>query len=103
MAAHKASRWLAIGLLVVTAFASFQHPFGNQKPKFSQNGLKKGTVRSTLPVGPVPLSTYNDGLFTPIEDLSTLSETEFTPISHPFFPNVGARIKKTKFCDGTVK
>jgi len=103
MAAHKASRWLAIGLLVVTASASFQHPFGTQKPKFSQSGLpnlKKGTVRSTPPV---PLSTYNDRLFTPIEDLSTLSETEFTPISHPFFPNVGARIKKTKFCDGTVK
>jgi len=63
----------------------------------------KGTIRSTPPV---PLSThhaYDNGLFTPMEDLSTLSETDFTAISHPFFPNVGARIKKTRFCNETVK
>ncbi|KAL1692251.1 Alpha/Beta hydrolase protein [Schizophyllum commune] len=45
---------------------------------------------------------YDAGLFTPFENLSALSETEFTSLSHPFFPNYGVRVKKTKFCDGTV-
>ena len=46
---------------------------------------------------------YDAGLFTPFESLSALSEHEFTSLSHPFFPNYGVRVKKTKFCDGTVK
>lgn len=46
---------------------------------------------------------YDAGLFTPFESLSALSETEFTSLSHPFFPNYGVRVKKTKFCDGAVK
>ncbi|KAL1732956.1 Alpha/Beta hydrolase protein [Schizophyllum commune] len=45
---------------------------------------------------------YDAGLFTPFESLSALSEHEFTSLSHPFFPNHGVRVKKTKFCDGTV-
>jgi len=106
MVAHKASYWVVISVLIITASASFQHPFGTQKPEFTRKrlaNLKKDTVRSTPPV---PLNThhaYDDGLFTPMEDLSSLSQTDFTVISHPFFPNVGARIKKTRFCDQTVK
>ncbi|GLB36810.1 putative peptidase S10 family protein [Lyophyllum shimeji] len=46
---------------------------------------------------------YDEGLFTPLEDLSVLSETEFTQLSHPAFPDHGVRIKKTPFCDHTVK
>ncbi|TRM62404.1 Alpha/Beta hydrolase protein [Schizophyllum amplum] len=45
---------------------------------------------------------YDAGLFTPLETLDALSEAEFTSLSHPFFPDYGVRVKKTKFCDGTV-
>jgi cathepsin A (carboxypeptidase C) len=47
--------------------------------------------------------TYDAGLFTPFEDLSALSEAQFTTLKHPAFPKHGVRIKKTKFCDGTVE
>ena len=46
---------------------------------------------------------YDYGLFNPIETLSTLSETEFTTLGHPVFPRYSVRIKKTSFCDETVK
>ncbi|KAJ7223362.1 Alpha/Beta hydrolase protein [Mycena pura] len=39
-----------------------------------------------------------------MEDMNALSETEFTVLSHPVFPNYNVRIKKsTEFCDETVK
>ncbi|KDR70098.1 hypothetical protein GALMADRAFT_76614 [Galerina marginata CBS 339.88] len=47
--------------------------------------------------------SYNDGLFTPAEDLSILSESEFTTLGHPEFPRYSVRVKKTSFCDETVK
>ncbi|KJA15144.1 hypothetical protein HYPSUDRAFT_48669 [Hypholoma sublateritium FD-334 SS-4] len=48
--------------------------------------------------------SYNDGLFTPAEDLSTLSENEFTTLAHPAFPRYSVRVKKSSdFCDTTVK
>ncbi|KAK0205914.1 serine carboxypeptidase [Desarmillaria ectypa] len=57
------------------------------------------------PISP-PFSVQNDaydaGLFTPLEDLSLLSYSEFTTLSHPAFPKYSVRIKKTDFCDGTV-
>lgn len=46
---------------------------------------------------------YNEGLFTPAEDLSILSETEYTTLSHPEFPRYSVRVKKSPFCDDTVK
>lgn len=50
-----------------------------------------------------PDSTYDQGLFTPLESLSALSDSQFTTFGHPFFPAYNVRIKKTRFCDGTVK
>ncbi|KAF8868251.1 Alpha/Beta hydrolase protein [Gymnopilus junonius] len=41
-------------------------------------------------------------LFTPLEDLSILSESEFTTLGHPAFPQYNVRVKKSNFCDGTV-
>lgn len=39
----------------------------------------------------------------PVEELSALSESQFTTLSHPVFPNYSVRIKKSSdFCDGTV-
>lgn len=43
---------------------------------------------------------YDDGLFTPVEDLNTLSVDSFTTLGHPSFPKYSVRIKKTVFeCD----
>ena len=36
-------------------------------------------------------------------DLNALSSTEFTTLGHTQFPKHGVRIKKSKFCDGTVE
>ncbi|KAF6758881.1 serine carboxypeptidase, partial [Ephemerocybe angulata] len=52
----------------------------------------------------IPLgASYDSGLFTPVEDLSILSETQFTTLEHPAFPKHSVRIKKSNFCDETVK
>lgn len=59
-----------------------------QRPQFSF-----GTV----------LASYDAGLFTPFDDLSLLSSSEFTTLGHPAFPKYEVRIKKSDFCDGTVK
>lgn len=61
----------------------------------------KQPVKSFLPSYTAP---YDDGLFTPIEQLGALSEAQFTTLSHPVFPNYSVRIKKSNdFCDGTVE
>lgn len=49
-------------------------------------------------------SSYNGGLFTPVEDPSALSERAYTTLVHPAFPRHSVRVKKsTEFCDTTVK
>ncbi|KIY65085.1 serine carboxypeptidase [Cylindrobasidium torrendii FP15055 ss-10] len=45
---------------------------------------------------------YDAGLFTPIETLSALSNSSYTALAHPAFPKHSVRVKKSKFCDGTV-
>jgi hypothetical protein len=101
MIASQASGWLSVGLLVGVASAFFQHPFGTQQPELSRKGL--ANFRSKPAASPSIHHTYGDRLFAPMERPSALSETDFTLISHPLFPDVGVRIKKTKFCDPTVK
>ena len=68
-------------------------------------------VSSTVGAAQQPLSvnsantfgtSYDAGLFSPMEDLNLLSTAEFTTLNHPFFPNYNVRIKKSDFCDGTV-
>ncbi|KAJ7139206.1 Alpha/Beta hydrolase protein [Mycena epipterygia] len=49
------------------------------------------------------VSAYDEGLFTPMEDMNALSEDEFTVLGHPALPNYDVRIKKSAFCDDTVK
>lgn len=69
----------------------------------SQNVIQAGTTRSA---GVEPWYTgaargmYNHGL---LSDLSALSKTDFTHLGHPAFPGYGVRIKRTTFCDDTVK
>ena len=49
-----------------------------------------------------PLRMYDEGLFTPVEELNILSASAFTTLQHPAFPNYEVRIKKSNWCDGTV-
>src|SRR5438105_948552 len=56
---------------------------------------------SSLPTASA--ENYDWGLFTPLESLSRVSEQDFTVLGHPFFPKYSVRIKKSKFCDTTVK
>lgn len=48
-------------------------------------------------------SEYHSGLFTPLEDLRLLSSSQFTLLTHPLHPGYDVRIKKSRFCDETVK
>lgn len=45
--------------------------------------------------------TYDDGLFTPLEDLHALS-TAYSSIYHPQFPKYGVRIKKSTLCNDSA-
>ena len=50
-------------------------------------------------------NTYDAGLFTPLEDFRSFSDTEFSTFGHPAFPWHSVRIKKNfkDFCDSTVR
>ena len=65
--------------------------------------LVGGVQTQQLPLGNAKYAPYDAGLFTPVEDLGVLSVTEFTTLAHPAFPKYNVRIKKSDFCDGTVR
>ena len=46
------------------------------------------------------LAVYDEGLFNPVEDLSSLSALEYTTLRHPKFLAHSVRIKQSRFCDG---
>ena len=48
-------------------------------------------------------ATYDYGMFSPMEDLSALSSTQYSTLSHPAFPSYEVRIKRSDFCDGSVR
>ena len=75
--------------LAVSSYALSQSVLGLKQPGYPK------TYAQSAP--------YDDGVFTPVEHLSTLSVDSFTTLDHPYFPNHSVRIKKTIFCDGTVK
>ena len=60
---------------------------------------------SQVPLGNLNAKSesYDAGLFAPLEDLGVLSATEFTTLAHPAFPKYNVRIKRSDFCDGTVR
>lgn len=49
-----------------------------------------------------PFSMYDAGLFTPFGDLHALSSEGFSTLRHPAFPRHSVRVKKSRFCDGSV-
>jgi hypothetical protein len=62
------------------------HSFTNQQP---------------LKLASVP---YDAGLFSPpYSTLSDVPESHWTFLSHPSHPGYGVRVKKSNFCDDTVK
>ncbi|KIP08636.1 hypothetical protein PHLGIDRAFT_126931 [Phlebiopsis gigantea 11061_1 CR5-6] len=61
-----------------------------------------GVAQKPIAVHTDAYSSYDAGLFRPMEDLSLLSTSGFTTLGHPLFPNYNVRIKKSEFCDGTV-
>ncbi|KAI0367259.1 serine carboxypeptidase [Pilatotrama ljubarskyi] len=48
-------------------------------------------------------SRYDEGMFTPLGDLSALSSTDFTRLEHPAFPRYAVRVKQSTFCDGKAQ
>ncbi|KXN88058.1 hypothetical protein AN958_07790 [Leucoagaricus sp. SymC.cos] len=63
----------------------------------AQYPLEPDNARYGLP------TVYDDGLFSPLEDLSFLSSQTYTTLRHPVFPRHRVRIKKShEFCDPTV-
>ncbi|KAF8632418.1 hypothetical protein AX17_004859 [Amanita inopinata Kibby_2008] len=60
-------------------------------------------VNRPAPAVPLAQDTYDAGLFTPLEDLSVLSSDAYTQMTHPAFPRHAVRIKKSDFCDGSVR
>lgn len=72
--------------------------------------LQFGAVLASIPhsrsqeyLGYNHAQNYDSGLFTPFEYLDLLSEYTFSTLTHPLFPHYGVRVKKSKFCDETVK
>ncbi|KAJ6602827.1 serine carboxypeptidase [Mycena vulgaris] len=47
-------------------------------------------------------TVFNSPGFVPAQTLDILSESSFTALTHPEFPQYGVRIKKSSFCDDTV-
>lgn len=80
-------------MLVVLVFLASVATFvtGRQQPLVYSDPLTSST------------SAYDDGLFSPAEDLHILSSSYFTRLTHPLHPGYGVRIKKSHFCDETVK
>lgn len=60
-------------------------------------------IQQPFAFGGGKFQSYDAGLFSPLEDLGLLSTSEFTTLGHPAFPNYNVRIKKSDFCDGTVR
>ncbi|KAG5734170.1 Carboxypeptidase Y [Termitomyces sp. T112] len=90
-------------LLVATVSASqkfLRIPNARPKELIASSG---GPNRSShAPFANPKYQFYDDGLFTPFEDLSSLPQNEYTLLTHPAFPAHSVRIKRTNFCDRGV-
>ncbi|OJT03161.1 Carboxypeptidase Y -like protein [Trametes pubescens] len=85
---------LGLFTLLVGAFSLPQGTCGERRAL--QVPLKQGLEQDAF-------SVYDDGLFTPLGDLSALSSSQFTRLSHPAFPRHSVRAKQSQFCDGKVR
>ncbi len=83
--------------LGLSASATRQHVFGLGKAPAGRPAAPAFQVPKTQ-----GYDSYDAGLFTPFEDLSALSTSNYAHLSHPYFPRHSVRIKKSTFCDGSV-
>lgn len=63
-------------------------------------------LTSLLPLfaqGALVLADSQTTLLSQSVHLHELSTHDYTALSHPRFPGRGVRVKKTEFCDATVK
>lgn len=77
-----------------------------QYPFLSAAGLHKPSKQYALsdPSGyQLTLAPFTNDSFSPFGTLDTLSAEAYTVIGHPAFPNHSVRIKKSSFCDSSVK
>ncbi|OBZ78169.1 Carboxypeptidase Y [Grifola frondosa] len=86
-----------LSLLAVTAGRSQQHSILLESAPGTYQANASFVVNGVIPQQP------DAHLFTPLEDLKLLSDSEFTSLSHPSFPRHGVRIKRSNWCDGTVQ
>ena len=79
---------------------SAQHPFlsGATKPGATPGEWNKAAVLPDL------RGQANNGAFSPsVEELDALSHHVFATLQHDAYPKHSVRVKKSKFCDGTVE
>jgi hypothetical protein len=90
---------LSLQLVEVVGSNSAQSFFSLNAPRYKDNSDARWNSLNSARL------SYDAGLFSPLEDFSSLSETEFTTFGHPAFPRHNIRIKKTPrdFCDDTAK
>ncbi|KZT67101.1 serine carboxypeptidase [Daedalea quercina L-15889] len=90
-------------LCVFTFYASLavavQRPFAARRAHIRANIVPSS---DPLPALADATNAHDAALFTPFEDLESLSDAEFTTLRHFAFPKHSVRIKKSHFCDGSV-
>ncbi|KDQ49579.1 hypothetical protein JAAARDRAFT_200740 [Jaapia argillacea MUCL 33604] len=95
---------LSVAATLTSASRSNQQPFFNFNTGSKSTGSSRqhGLGRQGNAYGDFKLASYDDGMFTPVGSLNTLSTDSFTTLGHPAFPKYSVRVKKSDFCDGTV-
>jgi hypothetical protein len=95
---------LSLQLVVAIASNPVQSFFSSNAPRYKAKGNSNPNWRPSSYAN-ANWGSYDAGLFTPLEDFSSLSETVFTTFGHPAFPRHSIRIKKTpkSFCDNTTR
>jgi hypothetical protein len=68
---------------------------------YGQTVLNDNARNNRLQAPASVLQVIDDGL--KLINMSSIASNEFTALSHPRFPNHRVRIKKSNFCDPTVK
>ena len=94
--------FIALVALFSTAAAAVQHPFQLAKDYDSASikSFSDDIASSVKSPGRIHNSEFN---FTTLQLSSLQNEREFTTLGHPRFPEYAVRIKKSSFCDPTVK
>jgi hypothetical protein len=99
-----------LGACVLGTTARFQTPFGSgghlpahvhaahrPTPKYGSAGLGESFTR--LAASDIDTAAINAFAR---QDISSLSQDDFTTLTHPAYPRHGLRLKKSRFCDGKV-